>query len=110
MIPGRGKGEPRGLNTSYYTCVLDSHTGNLYFLRLRLVLLATVVAAVAASPTIPLAAKAMYNPDLFQGDIKGIAGQQPGVRQCSLAGKATLGMLPQTWHRPTRLRFLIPSA
>ncbi|XP_045129134.1 astacin-like [Portunus trituberculatus] len=45
---------------------------------LRLVLLAAAVAAVVASPAIPLAAKAMYNPDLFQGDIKGIAGQEPG--------------------------------
>lgn len=47
--------------------------------RLRVALLAAVVAAVAATPTIPVQAKAMYNPELFQGDIKGIAGQEPGV-------------------------------
>lgn len=46
-------------------------------------LVAVVVAGVAATPTIPAKAKAMYNPELFQGDIKGIAGQEPGVRQHS---------------------------
>ena len=62
---------------------LKSNTDNLSFLRLRLVVVAAAVAAAAASPTIPLAAKAMYNPELFQGDIKGIAGQEPGVRKDS---------------------------
>lgn len=42
-----------------------------------------VVAGVTATPTLPPKAKAMYNPELFQGDIKGIAGQEPGVRHHS---------------------------
>lgn len=45
---------------------------------------AVLVAGVIATPTVPLQAKAMYNPELFQGDIKGIAGQEPGVRRAVL--------------------------
>ncbi|KAG0717238.1 Astacin [Chionoecetes opilio] len=58
----------------------------LYAAELRLVLLTAAVAAVAASPTIPLAAKAMYNPNLFQGDIKGVAGQEPGRERAAILG------------------------
>ncbi|XP_045128612.1 astacin-like [Portunus trituberculatus] len=64
---------------------------------LRLILLATAVAAVAASPAMPLAAKAMYNPDLFQGDIKGIAGQEPGHERAAILGPQYLwsgGVVP----------------
>ncbi|KAG0717239.1 Astacin [Chionoecetes opilio] len=60
---------------------------------LRLVLLTAAVAAVAAvaaSPTMPLAAKAMYSPDLFQGDIKGVAGQEPGRERAGILGAAYL--------------------
>lgn len=44
-----------------------------------LVVLLAVAAVASATPTIPRAAQAMYNPKLFQGDIMGIAGQEPGV-------------------------------
>ncbi|KAG0717240.1 Astacin [Chionoecetes opilio] len=55
-------------------------------MRLRLVLLTAAVAAVAAFPTIPLAAKVLYNPDLFQGDIKGVAGQEAGRERAAKLG------------------------
>ncbi|XP_063852923.1 astacin-like [Scylla paramamosain] len=64
---------------------------------LRLILLTAAVAAVAASPTVPLAAKAMYNPELFQGDIKGIAGQEPGHERAAILGSQYLwpgGVVP----------------
>ncbi|XP_045129131.1 astacin-like isoform X2 [Portunus trituberculatus] len=64
---------------------------------LRLVLSAVSVAVVAASPAIPLAAKAMYNSDLFQGDIKGIAGQEPGHERAAILGPQYLwsgGVVP----------------
>ncbi|KAG0717237.1 Astacin [Chionoecetes opilio] len=58
---------------------------------LRLVLLtAAAVAAVAASPTMPLAAKALYNSDLFQGDIKGVAGQEAGKERAAILGSSYL--------------------
>lgn len=44
-----------------------------------LVVLLAVAAVASATPTIPRVAQAMYNPKLFQGDIMGIAGQEPGV-------------------------------
>lgn len=54
--------------------------------RVRAALVAVVVvvvavAGVAAIPTMPLEVEAMQNSGLFQGDIKGVAGQNPGVRQ-----------------------------
>lgn len=59
-----------------------------------LVVLLAVAAVASATPTIPRAAQAMYNPKLFQGDIMGIAGQEPGVSVracCSIC-------LVQTFH------------
>ncbi|XP_071519355.1 astacin-like isoform X2 [Panulirus ornatus] len=50
-----------------------------------LVLLAAAAVA-GAVPTHPMAAKAMYNPHLFQGDIKGIAGQEPGKERAAILG------------------------
>ncbi|XP_045129137.1 astacin-like isoform X2 [Portunus trituberculatus] len=59
--------------------------------------MAAAVATVMASPAIPLAAKAMYNPYLFQGDIMGIAGQEPGNERAAILGPQYLwsgGVVP----------------
>ncbi|XP_050690946.1 astacin-like isoform X1 [Eriocheir sinensis] len=65
----------------------------------RVAFLVTVVAVVAATPTIPPQAKAMYNPELFEGDIKGIAGQEPGKERAAILGDQYLwtnGIVPYT--------------
>ncbi|KAK3896133.1 hypothetical protein Pcinc_000182 [Petrolisthes cinctipes] len=62
-----------------------------------LLFVAALVAAVTANPTIPEAARAMYNPELFQGDIKGIAGQEPGHERAAILGDQYLwsgGVVP----------------
>nr|AAL99079.1 zinc proteinase Mpc1 [Paralithodes camtschaticus] len=64
---------------------------------MKLLLLAALVASVAGTPTIPQAAKAMYNPDLSEGDIKGIAGQEPGHERAAILGDQYLwsgGVVP----------------
>ncbi|XP_071519353.1 astacin-like [Panulirus ornatus] len=60
-------------------------------------MLLAAVAVVGANPIIPEAAKAMYNPHLFQGDIKGIAGQQAGKERAAILGDEYLwtnGVVP----------------
>ncbi|ROT61684.1 zinc proteinase Mpc1 [Penaeus vannamei] len=62
-----------------------------------LVVLLAVAAVASATPTIPRAAQAMYNPKLFQGDIMGIAGQEPGHERAAILGDEYLwsgGVVP----------------
>ncbi|ROT61685.1 zinc proteinase Mpc1 [Penaeus vannamei] len=69
----------------------------LYHFSMLLVTLLAVVAVAGATPAVPRAATAMYNPDLFQGDIKGIAGQEPGKERAAILGEQYLwpgGVVP----------------
>merc|ERR1712212_494981 len=61
------------------------------------VVLGVVVAMAGATPSLPRAMEAMYNPKLFQGDIMGIAGQQPGMERAAILGDEYLwpgGIVP----------------
>ncbi|KAK3896132.1 hypothetical protein Pcinc_000181 [Petrolisthes cinctipes] len=65
--------------------------------KMLLLLVVAGVASAAPNPTIPEAARAMYNPELFQGDIKGIAGQEPGHERAAVLGDQYLwpgGVVP----------------
>ncbi|MPC14603.1 Astacin [Portunus trituberculatus] len=47
----------------------------------------------------------MYNPDLFQGDIKGIAGQEPGNERAAILGPQYLwsgGVVPYVFGSSIR--------
>merc|ERR1712212_666420 len=62
-----------------------------------LVLLAATMALAGATPNMPRAAEAMYNPNLFQGDIMGVAGQEPGQERAAVLGDNYLwpgGVIP----------------
>ncbi|KAK7084392.1 Meprin A subunit beta [Halocaridina rubra] len=69
---------------------------------MKLFVLACLLAAVAAAPSaIPLAARALRNPGMFQGDIKGIAGQKPGEERSAILGGQYLwpnNVLPYTFN------------
>ncbi|XP_071519339.1 astacin-like isoform X1 [Panulirus ornatus] len=64
---------------------------------LCVVALAILVAAAASSPVVPEAARALYNPGMFEGDIKGVAGQKPGEERAAILGENYLwtgGVVP----------------
>ncbi|XP_071519338.1 astacin-like [Panulirus ornatus] len=68
---------------------------------LRVVVLALLVAAAASSPVVPEAARALYNPGMFEGDIKGVAGQKPGEERAAILGDQylwTYGIVPYSFN------------
>ncbi|XP_063586085.1 astacin-like [Penaeus indicus] len=61
------------------------------------IVLLAVVAAAGAAPEMPAAARALYNAHLFEGDIKGVAGQKPGEERSAIIGSQYLwpgGVVP----------------
>ncbi|XP_042885170.1 astacin-like [Penaeus japonicus] len=61
------------------------------------VLLLALVSVAGAAPFVPEAARALYNPGLWEGDIKGVAGQEPGEEKSAIIGQQYLwqdGVIP----------------
>nr|XP_027235015.1 uncharacterized protein LOC113826343 [Penaeus vannamei] len=61
------------------------------------VLLLALVSLAGAAPFVPEAARALYNPGLWEGDIKGVAGQKPGEEKSAIIGDQFLwtdGVIP----------------